>query len=121
RRITLNVLALMFLAVGAAVGYFRLRTYVEQRLAFPADRLRVVLKNRPVWMTDFLADQIIEKVQPPAARSVMDQQMLVAVCEILKTNPWIKEVKQVRRAFGKKPGDIVEVDCEYRAPIALVQ
>ncbi len=121
RRVTLNALALMFIGVGAAVGYFRLRTYVEQRLAFPADRPRVVLKNRPVWMTDFLADQIIEKVQPPAARSVMDQQMLIAVCEILKTNPWIKEVKQVRRAFGKKPGDTVEVDCEYRAPIALVQ
>jgi hypothetical protein len=121
RRVSLNVLAIMFLAVGAAVGYFKLRTYVEQRLAFPSEAPRVVLKNRPVWMTDFLADQIIEKVQPPAARSALDQRMLVAVCEILKTNPWIKEVKQVRRAYGKKPGDTIEVDCEYRAPIALVQ
>src|SRR5256885_2373074 len=90
RRVTLNVLALIFLGVGAAVGYFRLRTYVDQRLAFRAEAPRVVLKNRPVWMTDFLADQIIEMVQPPAARSTLDQQMLVAVCEILKTNPWIK-------------------------------
>src|ERR1700704_1963588 len=90
RRVSLNVLAIMFLAVGAAVGYFKLRTYVEQRLAFPSEAPRVVLKNRPVGMTDFWADQITEKVQPPAARSALDQRMLVAVCEILKTNPWIK-------------------------------
>src|SRR5258708_10882249 len=121
RRITLNVLVLLFLSVGAAVGYFRLRTFVEQRLAFPAEPPRVVLKNRPVWMTDFLADQIIDTVRPPAARSALDQKMLVAVYEILKTNPWIKQVKQVRRAYGKKPGDTIEIDCDYRAPIALVQ
>jgi hypothetical protein len=39
---------------------------------------------------------------------------------MLERNPWIKQVKQVRRAFDKKPGDTIEIDCEYRAPIALV-
>jgi hypothetical protein len=46
--------------------------------------------------------------------------VLVDVGTILRTNPWVKEVRQVRRAFDKKPGDTIEIDCEYRAPIALV-
>ncbi|MEO6434885.1 MAG: hypothetical protein ABIP55_03870, partial [Tepidisphaeraceae bacterium] len=38
-----------------------------------------------------------------------------------KANPWIREVTQVRRAYDKSPGDTLEVDCEYRAPVALVR
>ena len=40
---------------------------------------------------------------------------------MLKANPWIREVKQVRRAYRDQPGDTLEVDCEYRAPVALVK
>jgi hypothetical protein len=29
-------------------------------------------------------------------------------------------VKEIRRAYGRRPGDTLEIDCEYRAPIALV-
>lgn len=121
RQLSLNLFVLLFLAVGGAIGFSYLKHYVEHKLTFPVDAPRVVLKNRPVWMSDFLAEQIIAVVQPPMARSAFDQQMLVNAYEMLKSNPWIKEVKQVRRAFGKKPGDTIEIDCEYRAPIALVR
>ena len=121
RKIFLNITVMLFLLIGGIVGYSCLRKYVDQKLTFPVDAPLVVLKNRPVWMSDFLAEKIINSVQPPTARSAFDQQMLVNAYDILKHNPWIKDVRQVRRAYGKKPGDTIEIDCEYRAPIALVR
>jgi hypothetical protein len=121
RQVALNVTVFLLLAGGAAVGYSYLRAYVEHRLTFPVDPPRVVLRSRPVWMTDFLAEQIVASVQPVTARSSFDQQMLVNAYEILRHNPWIKQVNQVRRAYGQKPGDTIEIDCDYRAPIALVR
>ena len=121
RRLRLNIVVNVVLLAGGAVGYSYLKNYVEHKLTFPVDAPRVVLKNRPVWMSDFLAEQIIAVVQPPMARSAFDQQMLVNAYEMLKSNPWIKQVKQVRRAFGSAPGDTIEIDCDYRAPIALVR
>src|SRR5437879_4248196 len=117
RQVALNLTVFLLLAGSAAVGYSYLRTYVEHRLTFPVDPPRVVLKERPAWMTDFLAEQIVASVQPVTARSSFDQQMLVNAYEILRHNPWIKQVKQVRRAYGHGPGDTIEIDCDYRAPI----
>ena len=81
----------------------------------------MVLKNRPVWMSDFLAEQIVASVRPATARSAFDQKMLIATYEILKNNPWIKHVTQVRRAYGQGPGDTIEVDCDYLAPIGRLR
>ena len=29
-------------------------------------------------------------------------------------------MKSVRRAYSQKPGDTIEIDCDYRVPLALV-
>jgi hypothetical protein len=121
RRIILNVLALLALGAGGAVGYRFVKRYVAQKLTFPVDAPKVVLKNRPVWMSDFLAEQIIASVRPATGLSAFDQQMLIDTYDLLKHNPWVKDVRQVRRAYGQKPGDTIEIDCGYRAPIALVR
>jgi hypothetical protein len=121
RKVALNLTILLALAAGGMAGYVYLRDYVEHKLTFPADPPRVVLKNRPGWMSDFLADQIVQRVQPATAESSFDQQTLVNVYDILKHDPWIREVRQVRRAYTHKPGDTIEIDCDYRAPIALVR
>jgi len=81
----------------------------------------VVLKNRPIWMSDFLADTIATSVRPDVARSPLDHKLLVEAVDALQSNPWIKTVNQVRRAYDRAPGDTIEVDCEYRAPVALVK
>ena len=120
RRATLNLGVIGLLVMLGAVGFFYLRRYVEHK-SFPSDPPDIVLVNRPVWMSDFLAEQIANTARPRTAHSPFDQQMLVDAVEMLRTNPWIKDVKQVRRAFRKAPGDILEIDCTYRAPIAIVQ
>jgi hypothetical protein len=111
--------ALCLLALAA--GVFLLKRYVEREVAFPKKPPAVVLKNRPVWMSEFLAASISEGVRPAGAHSSFDHQMLVDRVAMLKTNPWIRDVRQVRRAYGQRPGDSLEVDCDYRAPIALVK
>ena len=93
----------------------------EQKLVPATESPVVLLKNRPVWMSDFLAEQIAKTARPDGTHSAFDHQLLVDTVALLKANPWIRNVRQVRRAYGAKPGDTLEVDCDYRAPVALVQ
>src|SRR6185436_16239276 len=99
---------------GLAVAFYFARGYVDKKVAFPTEPPRVVLKNRPPWMTDFLAEQIIRSARPAGTRSAFDQKLLVETATLLKANPWIHEVRQVRRVYGQKPGDTIEIDCAYR-------
>ena len=107
--------------IALAAGVLGMRRYVESDVAFPKAPPAVSLKNRPVWMTDFLAGQIAAGVRPAGLHSAFDHQMLVDRVAMLKTNPWIRNVRQVRRVYGKRPADTLEIDCDYRAPIALVR
>ncbi len=107
--------------LGCCTGaVYLLRGHVERRIVFPDRPAKVVLVNRPAWMSDFLAEQIIATVRPAGSYSAFDHQVLVDVTDMLRTNPWVKQVNKVRRAYYKSPGDTIEIDCEYRAPIALV-
>ena len=115
-----SVCAVVFIA-ACAVGLLLDRRYVEHKLVFAKQPPTVVLKDRPVWMSDFLAEQIIKTARPAGAHSAFDHQLLVNTVALLEANPWIRKVRQVRRAYAKQPGDILEVDCEYRAPVALVK
>lgn len=112
--------AILFLGLLGAAFYSSKR-YVERTIAFPSQPPRVVLKNRPAWMSDLLADQITRMARPIGAHSAFDQQMLVDIDRILRASPWIGNVKSVRRAFTDSPGDTIEIDCDYRAPVALVK
>jgi len=64
---------------------------------------------------------IIDSARPVGVHSVFDQQLLKQTAADLARNPWIKQVRQVRRAYVHWPGDTLEVDCLYRVPAALVQ
>jgi len=116
----MHALGTVVFVASLGVGFYHLRRYVERDVVFPDRPPRVVLKNRPAWMSDALAIQIIKTVKPAGTHSAFDRQLLQDTAMILRTNPWIKQVKQVRRAYGQRPGDTLEIDCEYRAPIALV-
>jgi len=105
--------------VVAAVAV--LRDLVETRYAWPATAPRIVLANRPAWMSDATAQKIIDTARPKGVHSVFDLQLLKETAGALARDPWIKQVVQVRRAYVHWPGDTLEVDCVYRVPTALVQ
>jgi hypothetical protein len=120
RRVMIHSSAALALVVILAAVLFFDRRYVEHKLVIARTPPKVVLKDQPAWMSDFLADQIARVARPAGAHSAFDHQLLVDTTAVLRGNPWIREVKQVRRAFQNQPGDTIEIDCEYRAPVALV-
>ena len=121
RAIWIHSVAALLVVGGAGVGIALVHRHVEKQIAFPAKPPTVVLKNRPAWMSDFVAQQVAQQVAPRGAHSAFDHEMLVEITRMLKTNPWIMKVRGVRRVFGKGPGDTLELDCEFRTPAALVR
>lgn len=121
RRIWLHLAGVVALAACMAATIIVARRYVAQRVAFPPKPPTVVLLNRPAWMTDFLARQIGQSIRPHGARSAFDHDLLIEVDHLLRDNPWVRQVRQIRRAYGDGPADRLEIDCEFRAPAALVK
>ncbi|HEY0008331.1 MAG TPA: hypothetical protein VGB55_06385 [Tepidisphaeraceae bacterium] len=113
-------------AVGAAVfaalvgtGFVASRRYVENNSRTDQPP-KVVLADQPAWMSATLAEQILQDVRPRTPFTATDHQMLVGRADILEHNPWVKQVKAVRRIYREQAGDTIEVDCVFRAPVALV-
>jgi hypothetical protein len=120
QRIARHVTALL-VCIGAAVaGVYFLKQYVDKKIVFLDGPPAVVFKDRPVWMSDYLCEELLASVQPLGAHSAFDRGLLVDVAVQLERNPWIKGVRQVRRAYGRRPGDTIEIDCDFRAPVAMV-
>jgi cell division septal protein FtsQ len=121
RRVCVHTSAVVIGLAVCAVSLGLVRRHVERRIAFPSRPPAVVLKNRPAWMSDFVAQQVASQVAPRGAHSAFDHAMLVEITRMLKTNPWIMKVRGVRRVYGKAPGDTLEIDCDFRTPAALVR
>ncbi len=120
RAVIHGCLAILCLS-GIAAGAQWMKRYVERDIAFSTDPLIVVIKNRPRWMTDTVVDQLVAAARPAGGHSAFDHQLLLDVDRALSANPWVAHVNQVRRAYTNKPGDTLEIDCEYRVPVALVR
>jgi hypothetical protein len=118
--VLLHLCGVVILIGGLALLVRVTKKYVETETAGPVGALHVSLVNKPGWMSDFLAEQIAATV-PKNSSSAFDHDLLLATVDKLKKNPWVGKVNQVRRVYGQQPGDTLEVDCDFRAPIALVK
>ncbi|HWE94829.1 MAG TPA: hypothetical protein VG269_12765 [Tepidisphaeraceae bacterium] len=117
--IHLAIACVFFGAIG--VGFYYVKQYVDREVAMPTEPPTIVIKNRPHWMSDFLVQRIAATARPSGLHSAYDHDMLVQARKALETNPWVSKVYEVRRAYREKPGDTLEIDCEYRVPVALVK
>src|SRR5438128_722512 len=77
RRCMFHIGAAVMLMALLGVGLVLDRRYVEQKLIPATEPAKVVLKNRPVWMSDFLAEQIARTARPNGTHSAFDHQLLV--------------------------------------------
>ena len=121
RRVAAHLGAAFVVLIACGVAFALVERHVEKDLAFPAKPPGIVLKARPAWMSDFVAQQIATQVAPRGTHSAFDHDMLVEITRMLKTNPWIMNVRSVRRVYGDAPGDTLELDCDFRTPAALVR
>jgi hypothetical protein len=117
--VIINTLICVALLSGVVGAYHACRQSVE--LDYPPYPPKVVLINRPPWMTDALANQIIDSAQPIRARSAFDRQILIDTANALAASPWVREVISVRRVYTDAPGDTLAADCVFRVPTALVK
>lgn len=120
-RVALHGLMGLVLAVGCVVVFLYMRDYVEERVAPATQPPAIVFKHRPAWMSPLVAEQLAASLRPAKPRSVFDHEVLVDTANRLRANPWVERVARVRRVYGGKPGDTIEVDCTFRAPMALVR
>ncbi len=120
-RIALHAMIFIIFASALACLFRISEIYVDRRLAFPTRPPKVVLAHRPPWMSDFLAEQIVKSTRPIGLHSAFDRQLLIDTEKTLASNPWVRHVNEVRRVYGQKPADTIEIDCDYRAPAALVR
>src|SRR3954468_13186857 len=110
---------------GCVFGYLRTRDAVAGTITFRPVPPRVVLKERPAWMSDSLANKILRVAAPDVAHACFDHNLLVNTASLLRNHPdsapWVRTVRSVRRAYENSPGDLIEIDCDFRAPVALVR
>ncbi len=110
------------LVAGVLIGsVVQGRRYAEAKLIGSDVMPRIVLKRPPAWMSADLLARIEQSVSPISPRSSLDHDLLVEITQILRAEPWVKQVNQVRRVYGEQPGNIIEIDCEFRSPVALVE
>lgn len=122
RRVLLRrVMPTLLLVAGVITCVAYARSYVDAAVATPKAPPQVSFKNRPAWMTDAVANQLAASLRPAKPRSVFDREVLVETTAKLRANPWIGKINSVRRIYDAAPGDTIEIDCEFRAPMALVR
>ena len=117
-RIVLHTSIALILLGSIAWLVTKLKTAMAAHVenAIPA----VVFTDKPAWMTDLVASHLAESFRPAKAPALFDREALVDVNRRLKANPWVAEVRQVRRVYDAAAGDTIEVDCTFREPAALV-
>lgn len=106
-------------------GLYKVTGYVDRTVAYSPEPPKVVLKNRPAWMSDLVAEQICAAARPTGPHSALDGQMLIDAKMMLennvRTHAWIKKVNQLKLVYGERPGDTMVLDCDFRVPVALVK
>jgi len=109
------VLKVMFVGVVVAAGWVgleRMDRWVRSEPQF-AGPPRIVLVDVP----DSIADQIYDRLRMFENVPWSQESLCRRMTEVLEADPWVAEVIAVKRL----PDRIVQVDCEYRMPFAMVQ
>lgn len=115
------LIALGFLS-GLIFAVVESSRYVDRR-AETGEPPRIVLVDQPEWMNPVLAQRILDSLKPGTkGRASRDRELLLELANVLRAEPWVKEVRSVRRRFyDGQPGAMIEVDAEFRVPTALVE
>lgn len=112
----LAVAAVVTLVVGWRPAERYLQVYVNLNQAAAIADAPVVLVNAEPWMSDLLQSQLRQTVSR-SVRLPLDPTGLQRAAAELERDPWVRSLGSVRRM----PDGSIEVACEFRRPVALVQ
>jgi hypothetical protein len=115
------VLIVLAVAVGGTAAFSAMERYVKttRQSAGPV-RFSLKLTNLSDWMPASLARAILADLSPEGLR-FEDPQLCRKVFDRVADNPWVRQVRQVRRVqTGPNRGE-VRISADFRRPIARVQ
>jgi len=120
---TARVATVCILIVLVAVGLRRLERYVQQLPRFRGRQVTLTLADKPAWMDQALAEQILEDAIGPI-RSRLSRlrsqgqgyQMVELVAKQLDRSAWVEQVVNVSQCFA---GQLV-ARCRFRKPEVMV-
>ncbi|MFW6132773.1 MAG: hypothetical protein ACOC8F_02665 [Planctomycetota bacterium] len=118
---TLAAACVLVPLIGGALGLSSARRYVVEHRARGHVRPRVRLVDAPSWLPPTLRRRIVADVSPPTGADLRDPQLAERVYRRAGANPWLSDVRRVRKCRTDDPSrGVVEVSATYRAPAARV-
>ena len=103
-----------FMGAMVVVGFSYLEDYVREISRRRNVALTVELKNRPHWASEELIEQVCLSTGIRGDDFLLDKQLTEKWARNLAENPWVKELKLMRKCYDGR----LEIDCELRQPLA---
>ncbi len=105
---------------GAYVGLKCLESQVTRRGTAAVRRVQVAFTVKPEWMPISLARQIAAALLPPDAEFA-DENLAADVYARAAAEAWVARVNKVTKRLTDQPQvAVVEIDCQFRKPVARV-
>ena len=108
--------AAVLVVIGWNAGENALERYAAQTRGGPVSADHVTLTGAPSWMDPKLSVQLRAQVADAMIDDPLNRRGLTLAVELLRENPWVQDVRQVRRMEDGR----VQVDATFRAPAAVV-
>ncbi|MGC4031996.1 MAG: hypothetical protein QM754_09730 [Tepidisphaeraceae bacterium] len=120
-RIAVGCFSATLLGTVCTLGFIAADRYVA-RIEKPEKPAQVQLAGGPpAWMNATIAEQILATARPANLTLPTDRKALADQAAALAKSPWVRQVKQLRRVYRDGPGDVIEIEAEFRTPMALVR
>ncbi len=108
--------AAVLVVIGWNAGESALERYAAQARGGPVIAEHVTLAGAPEWMDPKLSADLRTQVAHAMVDNPLNRRGLTQAAELLRRNPWVQEVRQIRRRADGR----VHVDAVFRAPAAVV-
>lgn len=108
--------AAVLVVIGWNAAENALSRYAAQARGGVVAAQHVTLTGAPAWMDPKLSAQLRAQVADAMTDNPLDRRGLSDAVLVLSENPWVQDVRQVRRMAGGR----VNVDASFRAPAAVV-
>jgi len=121
KRCARMALAVAGVCTAVALGLLAMEHHVLARRQAGPSEFRLRLSARPEWMPRSLARALVARLTP-ADSGPRDPNLTRKVYHAAKADPWVRRVTRVVRRPSDDPNvAIVELQAEFRKPIACIQ
>ena len=120
-RMVLRIIVLCLIVIAVGWGMKRLESHVRATTSSKWNTpVRLQVAGRPAWMPAELAYRIARSFATDSKAKYDDADLTDTVLARAVANPWVRQVRSVRKARDADGKPFVRIDCEFRKPAAMV-